>query len=156
GHYRPPEWVRELGTAEEQEHDAYARENELNGLYDRHSDGSGVCYSSRLRPIVNMRPRLNWPSLRFKAPHALNADLHLVDWLEHKEIPFDVFTDEDLHRDGAALLDGTKVLLTGSHPEYWTEAMLDGLQAWLARGGRLLYLGGNGFYWVTSIDPTRP
>ena len=26
-------------------------------LYDLHSDGSGVCYSSRLRPILNMRPK---------------------------------------------------------------------------------------------------
>ena len=27
-------------------------------LYSRHSDGSGVCYSSRLRPITNMRPKI--------------------------------------------------------------------------------------------------
>ena len=26
-------------------------------LYDAHSDGSGICYSSRLRPLVNMRPK---------------------------------------------------------------------------------------------------
>jgi N,N-dimethylformamidase len=156
GHYRPPGWVVEHGSANEQEHDRYARENELNGLYDHHSDGSGVCYSSRLRPIVNMRPKLNWPSLRYKGPHGLNADLHLVDWLEHKGIEFDVLTDEDLHRDGAALLEQTRVLLTGSHPEYWSEAMLEALEEWLAAGGRLMYLGGNGFYWVTSVDPTRP
>ena len=34
--------------------------------------------------------------------------------------------------------------------------MLVGLEAYLKGGGRLLYLGGNGFYWVTSIDPDRP
>ena len=35
-----------------------AEHRELGGsLYDTHSDGSGVCYSSRLRPILNMRPR---------------------------------------------------------------------------------------------------
>jgi N,N-dimethylformamidase len=34
--------------------------------------------------------------------------------------------------------------------------MLDALEAYLDAGGRLMYLGGNGFYWVTSIDPTRP
>lgn len=31
--------------------------------------------------------------------------------------------------------------------------MLDSLQAYLRQGGRLMYLGGNGFYWVTSVDP---
>ena len=25
--------------------------------YDTHSDGSGVCYSSRLRPVLTLRPR---------------------------------------------------------------------------------------------------
>src|SRR5258705_230452 len=70
--------------------------------------------------------------------------------------PHDVFTDHDLHADGAALLDGYRVLITGTHPEYWTHAMLDALHGWLERGGRLMYLGGNGFYWVTSIDPDRP
>ena len=26
-------------------------------MYDLHSDGSGVCYASRLRPVLNMRPK---------------------------------------------------------------------------------------------------
>jgi N,N-dimethylformamidase len=30
------------------------------------------------------------------------------------------------------------------------------MRGYLEDGGRLMYLGGNGFYWVTSIDPTRP
>jgi N,N-dimethylformamidase len=34
--------------------------------------------------------------------------------------------------------------------------MLRALDAYLRGGGRLMYMGGNGFYWVTSIDPTRP
>jgi N,N-dimethylformamidase len=47
-------------------------------------------------------------------------------------------------------------VILGSHPEYWTRAMLAGLTAYLADGGRVMYLGGNGLYWVTSIDPERP
>jgi len=69
---------------------------------------------------------------------------------------YDVLTDEDLHSEGLDLLASYKVVLTGSHPEYWTEPMLTALEAYLQNGGRLMYLGGNGFYWVTSIDPTRP
>jgi N,N-dimethylformamidase len=34
--------------------------------------------------------------------------------------------------------------------------MLVAIQAYLEGGGRMLYLGGNGFYWVTSVDPDRP
>jgi N,N-dimethylformamidase len=34
--------------------------------------------------------------------------------------------------------------------------MLTALEAYLGGGGRLMYLGGNGFYWVTSFDPERP
>jgi N,N-dimethylformamidase len=46
--------------------------------------------------------------------------------------------------------------VTGTHPEYYSEQMLVALETYLDRGGRLVYLGGNGFYWVTSVDPTRP
>ena len=48
------------------------------------------------------------------------------------------------------------MLITGTHPEYCTREMLDTIEQWLRDGGRVMYLGGNGFYWVTSIDPDRP
>lgn len=91
-----------------------------------------------------------------RAPHQLNGDLHLVDWLETKGFRYDVVTDHDLHAEGAALLERYRVILTGNHPEYWTGAMLDALERYLAGGGRLMYLGGNGFWWVTSIHPEHP
>jgi N,N-dimethylformamidase len=33
--------------------------------------------------------------------------------------------------------------------------MLDAFQAYLRRGGRLMYMGGNGFYWRITHHPTR-
>jgi N,N-dimethylformamidase len=48
------------------------------------------------------------------------------------------------------------VVITGSHPEYTSEAMLDAYEAFLERGGGLLYLGGNGFYWATSTVADAP
>jgi N,N-dimethylformamidase len=126
----------------------------LLGLYDRHRDGAGCCYSSRLRPVVNMRPHYHLPLVR--SAHQLSADLHLVDWLAEKDVDVDVITDEDLHEEGLELLSRYRVLLTGSHPEYWTAPMLDALRGYLDTGGRLMYLGGNGFYWVTSVDSRRP
>jgi N,N-dimethylformamidase len=134
----------------------YVVENRLLSVYERHSDGGGVCYSSRLRPILTMRPRCNRPSCEFRTPLEFNSDLYLADWLEAKGYEFDVVTDEDLHVEGVGLLAPYRVILTGTHPEYCSEQMLDALDEYLRIGGRLMYLGGNGFYWVTSVDPSRP
>ena len=132
--------------------DKYIIEQGLSSLYDRHTDGSGVCYSSRSRPILTMRPKYAATILN-GSPHQFNADLHLVDWLEALRHPSDVITDEDLHHEGEDLLSPYKVVLTGTHPEYWSEQMLAGLESYLNHGGRLMYLGGNGFYWITTMDP---
>lgn len=127
-------------------------------LYDTHSDGSGVCYSSRLRPILNMRPGYTnpWIGIGGSAPWQFNADLHIVDWLNVTGQNFDVVTDEDLHAEGLALLRQYRVVMTGTHPEYYSTAMLDALQGYLDQGGRLIYLGGNGFYWRIAYHPTLP
>jgi N,N-dimethylformamidase len=141
-----------------QEQDKHIVGNRLLSLYDHHSDGSGVCYSSRLRPIVNMRPKWNFALLGNGKgyPHQFNADLHLVAWLSAKGFAFDVATDEDLQLEGAELLNQYRVVLTGSHHEYWSGPMLDALEHYQNTGGRLMYLAGNGLYWVTSFDPQQP
>ena len=141
--------------------DRYIVENRLLSLYDRHADGSGVFYSSALRPIASLRPKYDWPRTVFvdgidSHPHQFTADLYLVDWMEEKGYQFDVVTDGDLHLEGEELLARYPVVVTGSHPEYWSAQMLDALESYLSNGGRLMYLGGNGFYWVTSFDPMRP
>jgi len=136
----------------------YMHEQRLLSTYDLHSDGSGTCYSSRLRPILNFRPLYRMPSRSLAAnwPRLLNADLHLLDWLDEKGFAYDVITDDELHHEGSALLEPYQVVLTGTHPEYWTTQMLAGLESYQAGGGRLMYLGGNGFYWIASFDPLRP
>jgi len=133
--------------------DLYLNEHREYGLstYSCHSDGHGVSISSRLRPILNMRPKYrHWlsPSL-----WQLNADLHLTDWLEEKGFNFDVHTDEDLDREGVELLNQYRVVLTGSHPEYSSEKMIDAYEAYQQQGGRWLYLGADGFYWASQYHP---
>ena len=51
---------------------------------------------------------------------------------------------------------GAAVVLTGCHPEYYSREMMDALAAYLGRGGRLMYLGGNGFYWRVSYPASHP
>ena len=48
------------------------------------------------------------------------------------------------------------MVLTGCHPEYLSREMLDALEGYLGRGGRLMYMGGNGFYWRVSYPPAHP
>ena len=123
-------------------------------LYDSHSDGSGCCYSSRLRPIPSLRPK--YRQWQVGSPRHLAADLYLIDWLEEKGIGYDVVTDHDLHFEGKALLEKYQVVITGTHPEYWSGSMRAAMAAYLAGGGRQMYLGGNGYYWVTGFDSERP
>jgi N,N-dimethylformamidase len=116
--------------------------------YDVHRDGSGCFYSSRLRPILNMRPKT--PLWNF------NADLHIIDWLDHIGQQYDVLDDETLEREGLGLIGDYRCLITGTHPEYYSPGMLNAVEAYLAQGGRLVYLGGNGFYWKSGWHPELP
>ena len=116
--------------------------------YNYHSDGSGVSLSSRLRPIMTMRPGyLTFEDQAGSGLRHFPADTHLVAWLHRQGYEFDLVTDEDLDDEGVAAIAGYHVIVTGSHPEYHTERSLNALQDYREAGGRFVYLGGNGFYW---------
>jgi N,N-dimethylformamidase len=123
-------------------------------VYDRHADGTGCCLVSMRRPVPNFRPDFVWWNTG--APERFAADLYITDFLDHRGEEWDAFTDHDLHDQGVELLQRYEVILTGTHPEYYTREMLVALRQYVENGGRAMYLGGNGFYWVTSIDPQRP
>ena len=127
-------------------------------LYDEHSDGSGICYSSRLRPLLQMRPKVQCLLGGFGSSKLwqFNADTHIVDWLDAKGFAVDVFTDEELHYEGYPLLVPYTVVLTGSHPEYTSTEMRDAYVTYKNRGGRIMYLGGDGFYWRIAYHPQFP
>lgn len=123
-------------------------------LYDTHSDGTPVRYSSRRRPLLNTKP--NAPNWLTGSWRHFAVDLYTLEWLERGGIDHHIATDEDLDREGLGLLSRYRVLVTGSHPEYWSSRARGAVEAYLNDGGKLMYLGGDGFYWVTSIDPLRP
>jgi N,N-dimethylformamidase len=124
------------------------------GTYTSYRDGWGVNVSSRLRPILNMRPKY----LHVLSPSLwqFNADLHLVDWLDHQGYACDILTDEDVHREGVDLLKRYRVVLTGHHPEYVSEQQMDAYHDYQLQGGRWMYLAANGFYWVCVPHPQNP
>ncbi|PWC28678.1 N,N-dimethylformamidase beta subunit family domain-containing protein [Teichococcus aestuarii] len=128
-----------------------------HSTYNRHPDNSGVALSSRLRPILTWRPGfLTFNDARGSGLRHYPADTHLIAWADALGIEMDILTDEDLDNEGVELLRPYKVVLTGSHPEYHTPGTLDALQAYVGTGGRLCYLGGNGFYWRVARRPDLP
>lgn len=79
-----------------------------------------------------------------QACHLAPAEWRLLGWLEQKGYAYDFYADYHLH-DGTLDLDRHRVLIVSTHPEYWSEAMYRRLKSWVfERGGRLMYLGGNG------------
>jgi N,N-dimethylformamidase len=79
------------------------------------------------------------------------ADLSIIYWLEKRGYDYDVITDEDLHQEGVACLSPYQVVINGTHAEYYSERMMDATEDYVAAGGRLMYLSGNGYYWVVSF-----
>ena len=121
---------------------------------DRWADGNGVCYSSYHRPIVNMRPKYRTSSMNIA--WGLPADLSIIAWLDNQEYDYDVLTDEDLHREGRAALAPYKCIIGGTHPECYSEPMLDATEDYIAGGGRYIYLGANGFHWSVAFRDDEP
>jgi N,N-dimethylformamidase len=79
-----------------------------------------------------------------QACHLAPAEWRLLGWLERQGYDHDLCADYQLH-DGTLDLDAYRVLILNTHPEYWSEAMYRTVKRWVfERGGRLLYLGGNG------------
>ena len=126
-----------------------SRHPEFSGsTYDWHTDASGIAHATRLRPMIDMRPKTGlWH---------YDVDSLVIDWIDRAGIACDVVTDEDLHVEGPEALSPYQVVVTGHHPEYYSPRMLKALRSFTEAGGRLMYLGGNGFYWKIAFDPENP
>ena len=76
--------------------------------------------------------------------HLAAAEWRLLSWLEREGFAHDVYADAQLH-DGTLDLDRYRVLVISTHPEYWSRQMYNDVYSWVyERGGKLVYLGGNG------------
>ncbi len=72
------------------------------------------------------------------------GEWRLYGWLEREGFDYDLYGEGHLH-DGLLPLDSYSVLIIAVHPEYWSREMYLAVKTWVfERGGRLMYLGGNG------------
>ena len=117
------------------------------------ADSAGISLASRLRPVAELKPLNRSPDLPIAG--RLATDLSILAFLRSTGRSVDVITDEDLDRDGAGALSQYRVAVTGSYPAYASRAMLDAWETYSCRGGRIMYLGGGGFYWLASYNSDR-
>ncbi|MCC7046563.1 MAG: N,N-dimethylformamidase, partial [Alphaproteobacteria bacterium] len=119
-----------------------------HSTYDVYRDGYGVGHSTTRRPLFNFRPTGRFWNFAM--------DLCLIDWLDQQGIDYDVICDHELQDRGAALLSSYRAVMSVSHPEYYSGEMLQAVEGFLGRGGRFMYMGGNGFYWRVTFPPAWP
>lgn len=123
-------------------------------LYDRYTDGAAVYVASRKHPLIDFTPNhMHWLT---HTTRNFCTDLELLEWLFERGIDVDVLTDDQLHREGPQALEHYDTVLTGSHPEYVSETILNTLATFARSGGHLLYLGGNGFDYIAEPAVTSP
>lgn len=87
---------------------------------------------------------LNDPIRSRQGCHLIEAEWKLFGWLEREGFDYDLYSDYQLHA-GQLDLDAYKVLIISTHPEYWSRDAYLKVKQWVfERGGKLMYLGGNG------------
>lgn len=78
------------------------------------------------------------------ACHVAPAEWRLFGWLEREGFAYDLYAETQFHF-GTLNLDDYRLLIISTHPEYWSHEMYFKLKEWVfERGGKLMYLGGNG------------
>ncbi len=89
---------------------------------------------------------------RIGEEHVAPGTWRILGWLEREGFAHDVWAETQLHA-GELDLDRYSVLILDQHPEYWTRDMYFRVKSWVdERGGKLMYLGGNGINCEVTID----
>jgi hypothetical protein len=93
---------------------------------------------------IDEAERITDPIEGRQACHLAGAEWRLLGWLEREGFAYDYYAETQLHF-GPLDLDRYRVLVLSTHPEYWSKEMYQKVKTWVfERGGRLVYLGGNG------------
>lgn len=121
-----------------------ARRNALNGVLDSlglprlpvHLPTNRLLTSEP--PITDLRPESPHYS------HQLRAEWNLVAFAEANAIDYGVYSDDDFVRDPSIM--SAEIIVFGAHTEYWSKPMMRALESYLARGGKVVFAGGNAIF----------
>lgn len=129
---------------------------------DDNDDGRGDTWydSSAVRTVRLDRPFL----ARGVPPHFTTYDLRFLEWLARTGRRADFVSDEDLDTPAfAQALSRYRLVVFPGHEEYVTQRMYDAVSRYRDRGGHLMFLSADNFYWrvvrrgfrITRTQPWR-
>lgn len=126
-------------------------------FYSTHDSGRPFFHVSAWGPLPRANPYgFESPrAARTRSSHLVRPERFAEAWLAREGYAYEVITDFDLHVE-PSLLGRFACLMIVGHNEYWTDAMREGILAFLRSGGRVLSLSGNTGWWRTSMDPELP
>jgi len=119
--------------------------------WQAYNSWGGAGYYYKNAPIISFNRPNDAINPESKSGHTANVDILAIGWLEENNRQYSVISDYDLHENNT-ILNNSKILILGAHPEYWSFEMRENLDSFLKRGGNLIYLGGNGIYWKVTYN----
>jgi hypothetical protein len=125
-------------------------------LYNSDSYGSVVPATQGKRAAVVSLDRPNTVSFVTGSQIHISDyidEIHMIMWLEKNGYNVAYATDVDLHTATLTKLQNYKVLMFGSHAEYWTSQMYTNAELARDNGINLFFPGGNEVYWQVRLEP---
>ena len=122
--------------------------------------GAGRRVTTTNPPDPQMATHVGYLQLNHLSPYAGSAgwpdwELPFVEWAEREGYAFDVATNADLD-DHPDLLSGYRLMLSVGHDEYWSGAMRDSVERFVATGGNVAFFSGNTSFWQVRLEDTTP
>ena len=134
----------------------YKRSTFTRHAYNQADNGSGTrsssLYDNPVYTAIAGHPRGHKVSMRRpgSVDDVAQWDAPFVRWLAVNGYAVDFCTDLDLH-ESPDMLARYRLLLSVGHDEYWTEAMRDNVERFVAAGGNVAFFSGNTCWWRTHV-----
>ncbi len=124
-----------------------------SSLYGCHRNGRPYFYLGKHLPIPFADP-FRYESHRSEATrstHLVRTERQFTAWLSQEGYEYEVISDDDLDADPALLTHFAALAIVG-HSEYWSQRAKDGVEAYLAGGGKVVSLSGDTMSARVSCD----
>jgi N,N-dimethylformamidase beta subunit-like, C-terminal/Concanavalin A-like lectin/glucanases superfamily len=122
-------------------------------FYSNHLNGRPFFQIALRAPIPRADPYgFDSPRAAYTgSTHLVRPERYAEAWLAREGFQYEAITDQDLHED-PDLLRHFRALMIVGHNEYWSDEMCDGVDRYLADGGRVAALSGNTICWRVTFD----